>query len=381
MFSRYQGIRGINLGEHFQANGWYTARIGKIFHMRVPGDIINGTNGNDFASAWTERFNSPGLEAHTPGEYACLNLNVYTTSLADRQSTAMPHRMFVSVQYDGDGSDQPDHKSASQAIRLLSEHRNEPFLLAVGLVRPHYPMVAPRQYFQSYDWRDIALPEQVAGDLDDVPPLGLGKTLSHKNPIGKFPDNQRRMWAAYYASVTFMDDQVGRMVRELERLGIRDSTAIVFTSDHGYHLGEHGFWQKANLHDQVLRVPLIVAAPGYVPGRTNSIVELLDIYPTLCELTGIKRPATVQGESLVPLLSDPHAQAKSNALSFTRSGASLLTDRWHYMRYNDDTAELYDRLNDRNQFTNLATNPAYTDVVKELSVTLSRRLNEIRSDE
>ena len=134
MYSRYQGTSNVNMGEHFRDNGWYTARVGKIFHMRVPGDIIAGTNGEDVASTWTERFNSPGLEAHTPGDYACLNLNIFTDSLESRESTKMANRMFVTVQYDGDGSDQPDYKSAEKAIDLLRKHRDSPFLLAVGLV-------------------------------------------------------------------------------------------------------------------------------------------------------------------------------------------------------------------------------------------------------
>ena len=162
MFSRYRGGGKVNLGQHFRENGWYSARVGKIYHMRVPGDIIAGTNGNDVASSWTERFNSSGREAHTPGHYACLNLNVFTTDLKDRQSTRMPHRMFVTVRYEGDGADQPDHKSATKAIELLREHRDERFFLAVGLVRPHYPMVAPQQYFDPYPWEKI--------ELRDVPP-------------------------------------------------------------------------------------------------------------------------------------------------------------------------------------------------------------------
>ena len=158
MHSRYQGSGKVNLGTHFRDNRYYTARVGKIYHMRVPGDIIDGTNGDDIAESWTERFNSPGLKAHTPGDYACLNLNVFTDELENRQSTKMKHRMFVTVEYDGDGSDQPDHKSATKAIELLKKHQREPFFLAVGMVRPHYPMVAPRQFFQAYPWNDIQLP-------------------------------------------------------------------------------------------------------------------------------------------------------------------------------------------------------------------------------
>jgi len=147
MHSRYRGGAEMNLGRHFRENGWYSARVGKIYHMRVPGDIIAGTNGQDVESSWTERFNSQGQEAHTPGHYACLNQNIFTTAPENRQTTRMPHRMFVTVRYEGDGSDQPDHKSSTKAIELLQKHQREKFFLAVGLVRPHYPMVAPQQQF------------------------------------------------------------------------------------------------------------------------------------------------------------------------------------------------------------------------------------------
>ena len=375
MFSRYQGKAEVNLGQHFRENGWYTARVGKIYHMRVPGDIIAGTNGLDVASSWTERFNSPGLEAHTPGDYACLNLNVFTDDLRDRQSTKMPHRMFVTVQYDGDGSDQADHKSASKAIELLREHQDEKFFLAVGLVRPHYPMVAPRQFFEPYPWQQMRLPPQQTGDLDDIPKLGLAGTISSKNPIGKYPDNQKRMWSGYYASVTFMDQQVGRILDELDRLGLRDSTAIVFTSDHGYHLGEHQFWQKSNLHEEVLRVPLVMSVPGFQPGRSQSIVELMDLFPTLSDLAGLSIPESVQGVSLVPILQDPQTVVKPGALSFNK-GFSLRTPDWHYMRYTDGSEELYDMQNDPGEFTNEASSPEFADRRKELTALLTKRLKQ-----
>jgi len=373
MFSRYLGKGSVNLGQHFKDNGWYSARVGKIYHMRVPGDIIAGTNGADVASSWTERFNSPGLEAHTPGDYACLNLNIFTDSLDGRQSTKMPHRVFVSVQYDGDGSDQADHKSASKAIELLRKHHESPFFLAVGFVRPHYPMVAPRQYFEPYPWQQMQIPPQHTDDLHDIPKLGLPGTISSTNPIGQYPDNQKRMWSAYYASVNFMDQQVGRVIDELERLGLRDSTAIVFTSDHGYHLGEHQFWQKSNLHEEVLRVPLILSVPGFRAGRTRSIVELVDLYPTLSQLAGLAVPREVQGVSLVPVLRDHSASVKGGALSFHK-GYSLRSPDWHYMRYTDGTTELYHMKSDPNEFTNLAEVPEYAPEAKRMDATLNDRL-------
>ncbi|MCH7918571.1 MAG: sulfatase [Planctomycetes bacterium] len=365
MYSRYVDTRGVNLGEHLKANGWYSARVGKIYHMRVPGDIIAGTHGADVASSWTERFNSQGQEAHTPGDYACLNLNIFTTELEGRESTGMRHRMFVSVSYQGDGSDQPDHKTASKTIELIRKHKNKPFFLAAGFIRPHYPMVQPEQYFAPYRWQDIKMPATVPDDLADIPKLGRAGTMNSNNPIGKYPDNQKRMWAAYYASVTFMDEQVGRIINELERLGLRESTAIVFLSDHGYHLGEHTFWQKANLHEEVTRVPLIISVPGFVAGKTDAIVELVDIYPTLCELAGLSVPEAVQGTSLVPILRDRNASVKAGALSFNR-GASLREKDWAYMRYTDGTEELYDMKEDPRQFVNQAKNPEYSAILLQL---------------
>jgi iduronate 2-sulfatase len=286
----------------------------------------------------------------------------------------MPHRMFVTVRYKGDGSDQPDHKSASKAIELLQKHQSEKFFLAVGLVRPHYPMVAPQQYFDPYPWQKILMPPSVENDLLDIPKAGLAGTQNEKNPIGQYPDNQKRMWTGYYASVAFMDEQVGRIVNELERLGLRDSTAIVFASDHGYHLGEHGFWQKANLHEEVTRVPLIMSVPGFKPGRSKSMTELADIFPTLSELAGLELPATVQGKSLVPVLQDHEATVREGSLSLNRGGYSIRTSDWAFMRYPDGSTELYDMTSDPHQFTNLADNPDYEKVRSRMTALLDTRL-------
>jgi iduronate 2-sulfatase len=374
MHSRYRGGAEMNLGRHFRENGWYSARVGKIYHMRVPGDIIAGTNGQDVESSWTERFNSQGQEVHTPGHDACLNQNIFTTAPENRQSTKMPHRMFVTVRYKGDGSDQPDHKSASKAIELLQKHQSEKFFLAVGLVRPHYPMVAPQQYFDPYPWQKILMPPSIENDLFDIPKAGLAGTQTEKNPIGQYPDNLKRMWTGYYASVAFMDEQVGRIVNEVERLGLRDSTAIVFASDHGYHLGEHGFWQKSNLHEEVTRVPLIISVPGVKPGRSQALTELMDIFPTLSDLAGLKVPNSVQGKSLLPILKDNDASVRDGALSLNNGGCSIRTSKWAFMRYANKSAELYDMQADPNQFSNLADKPDYAMARKKLSLELNARL-------
>ena len=379
MHSRYQGGGNVNLGQHFRENGWYSARVGKIYHMRVPGDIIAGTHGQDIASSWTERFNSPGKEAHTPGHYACLNLNIFTTAAENRQSTRMPHRMFVTVRYEGDGSDQPDHKSATKAIELLQKHKDKRFFLAVGLVRPHYPMVAPQQFFDPYPWQKMKLPKTVKDDAKDIPKAGLAGTRSETNPIGKFPDNQKRMWTGYYASVAFMDAQVGRILDELDRLGLRESTAVVFTSDHGYHLGEHDMWSKVSIHEESARVPLIVSVPGKSSAVSHSLVELLDLYPTVSKLCGLKIPGNIQGKDISVTLDHPRNSVR-DAVLCSGKGRLYREQRWALLDYGRN-GELYDMNNDPKQYRNLFSDPEYATVVADLKQKLKTRLAEVQKND
>jgi iduronate 2-sulfatase len=170
-----------------------------------------------------------------------------------------------------------------------------------------------------------------------------------------------------------MDKQVGRILDELDRLGLRRSTAVVFTSDHGYHLGEHTFWQKGNLHEEVTRVPLVLSVPGTKPGKSRSIVELMDIFPTLAALAGLEIPEDVQGKSLRPVLADPTAIIKAGALSFVSRGLSIRTLGWHYARYNGKTEELYDMKADPQQFTNLARSSSHKDQLQHLRTLLQEK--------
>ncbi len=387
MRSRYVDADCPTLGETLKAAGIPSTRVGKIFHMRVPGDIVDGTNGEDVAECWTERFNSQGDEAHTVGAYACLNQNIFTTSMEGRQGARTPHRPFVTVRVDGDAVDQPDYKSASKAIELLNQHRDQRFFLAVGLVRPHYPMVAPQSMFDHYPAELMELPSTWNQDLSTsgIPPAGLAGGRSAENGIGRYPLNQKRMWSGYRASVEFMDAQVGRMLDALDELGLRETTAVIFTSDHGYHLGDHTFWQKSNLHENVARVPLIIrpgvsfgASPattgGQVPGtkgrRSESMVELVDLYPTICDLMSVATPDACQGKSLLPVLTDPSASVRDASITIDGKKQArhflLRTSRWALMRYQDGSAELYDMQQDPLQVTNLAADPEFAATKAEL---------------
>ena len=288
------------IGEHLQKHGMHTARVGKVFHMPVPHAQLDGTDGKDVPACWTERYNTKSAETFSPGLYRLLNSDIVTREIENRDARG-PNRMFATVESGKqDGSDQADYMVATKAIELLQERKDagKPFFLAVGFVRPHFPMVQPKKFFDMYPQDKMEIPPLIEGDLDDIPLAGRG---ADGKGLNQMEESRRRMWQAYYASVTFMDSQVGRVLDELERLGLRESTAIVFTTDHGYHLGEHGFWQKSNLHEEVVRVPLIFSVPGMKSGSSSSIVELMDFYPTCTDILGLPTPKSLQGKSLMPV--------------------------------------------------------------------------------
>ena len=363
------------IGEHFQRHGLHTARVGKIFHMPVPHAQLDGSNGKDVAECWTERYNTKSAETFSPGLYRLLNSGIVTRKIEGRDAKG-PNRMWATVESDKeDGSDQADHMVSTKAIELLKQRKaaGKPFFLAVGFVRPHFPMVAPKRFFDMYPQEKMKIPPLIEGDLDDIPPAGRG---SDGKGLNEMEESRRRMWQAYYASVTFMDEQVGRVLDELERLGLRDSTAIVFTTDHGYHLGEHGFWQKGNLHEEVVRVPFIVSVPRMKHGRSSSLVELVDFYPTCTEILGLPIPESLQGKSLMPILKNPSATVRDTALSIGNRGPAggLRAAEWHYMSYGEKGEELYDMVRDPHQYTNVVKNPAHAPMLKEARAKFKARM-------
>ena len=212
----------------------------------------------------------------------------------------------------------------------------------------------------------MPLPYVAPDDWDDMPKLAVARSNSKHYGIDKFPDNRRRMWAGYLATVTFMDEQVGRILKTLKELGLDRETAVFFTSDHGYLLGEHHFWQKGNLWEEVTRVPLLVKVPAGKSGTSSSIVELVDLFPTACEVTGLPVPQGVQGKSLLPILENPKASVKETAFSFAGKGISMRTSEWAYRKYSDGTEELYDMKNDPKQFVNLAQSMQHVEVLQSL---------------
>ena len=274
----------------FKDNGYYTARVSKIFHMGVPIDIETGSNGQDDEASWTERFNSQGPEWKAVGQAELVQNN------PDGKIERKGGNVMTIVKAEGDDLVHSDGKTAQKAIELIKKHKDEPFFLAIGFVRPHVPFVAPKKYFEPYPYGNIIMPKKVKGDWDDIPKRGINYVTSVNGQMSL--DQEKKAVAAYYASVAYMDKQIGKVLNALEEEGLEDNTIVVFTSDHGFHLGEHKFWMKVSLHEESVRVPMIIKVPGKKAAVCNSFVELIDLYPTISELAGLKTSKHLQGKSL-----------------------------------------------------------------------------------
>ncbi len=378
-FTRNLGNRP-SMSQHFINHGHYAARVSKIFHMRVPGDITAGVNGPDHAASWTERFNCQGPEQWSVGAHEHLTNERLKPDPQRRIHYGLGYGgAFYVVRGAGDGAEQADHKAAAKAVELLEQRAKDrqPFFLAVGLVRPHVPLVAPASFFDAYPAARMKLPSTVKRDWDDIPKAGISKNSARSGLVS--PIKKQKVLEAYYASVTYMDAQVGKMVRAVDRLGLRDNTIIVFTADHGYHLGEHDLWQKMSLHEESTRIPLIIHAPRKKPNKSAALSQQIDIYPTLAELCGLPIPKHVQGKSLVRAIDDPkHVVHDAVYCLRGRNDHLLRTDRWALIRYGKGGIELYDMLADPRQFTNLAADPEHRQTLAALSATLDEKISTMK---
>lgn len=369
----------ISMPQAFRQAGYFAARIGKLYHYNVPKSI--GTNGHDDPGSWELELNPAGVDrleeepkifSLTPGSFGG-TLSWYASPKDDRRHT--------------------DGLMADDAVWVLercAKQKDRPFFLAVGFFRPHTPYVSPQMYFGLYPEEQMPVVQRVKEDQADIPPAGLA---SYKKEQDKLTDDLRRQCRqAYYASISFMDAQVGRVVDALDRLGLADDTIIVFTSDHGYHMGEHGLWQKQSLFEESSRVPLVIVSPGAAAqgAVAKSPVSQIDLFPTLAELCSVKAPANIQGQSLAPMLKDASVAGRGWAITqvvrgggFRRFGASpavgdegkrffgysLRTPRWRYTEWDEgrEGRELYDHEADPREITNLADDPAQAETVEQLS--------------
>jgi len=356
----------LSLSQAFRRQGWFAARIGKLYHYNVPNSI--GTDGHDDPASWELELNPAGVdrvEEHpkifslTPGAFGG-TLSWYASPKADKFHT-----------------DALLAADAEWVLERCAKQPQRPFFLAVGFFRPHTPYVAPKPYFDLHPKSSMRVISGVKEDQADLPPAALA---SYKREQDKLTDDLRQQaLQAYYASISFMDAQVGRVIDALDRLGLAETTTIVFTSDHGYLTGEHGLWQKQSLFEESARVPLLIISPGTSRPKTivTAPVSLLDLYPTLTELAGVTAPSNLQGQSLVPMLRDPSVTGRGWALSQVMRGAgggrfaghSLRTERWRYTEWDagKQGKELYDHTNDPRELNNLASTPAHAETIATLS--------------
>ena len=375
-FTEHLGQRP-SMAEWFKRHRYYTARVSKIYHMRVPGDITAGVDGPDHAASWTERFNCQSPEWKTPGVHQHLTSQKLNPDRSKHYNLGFG-TAFYTVQSEGPGTEQADVQAVDKAIELLQAPRTKPFFLAVGLVRPHVPLVAPKAYFEKFPPADMKLAATVDADWSDIPAAGRSLNARRIGLAGQ-PAKQQAVLAAYYAAVAFMDAQVGRLLTALQKAGKQQNTVVVFTSDHGYHLGEHDFWQKLSLHEESARIPLIIAGPEIKPAVTESLAQQIDLFPTLAELAGLSVPEHCQGKSQLSTLRDPQHRVHDDVYCMKRGGHLLRSEQWAFLLYQDGSAELYDMRNDPRQFTNLVDQPAHAEVVGQMRRRLTSRLDQIRA--
>lgn len=364
----------------FRENGYFTARVSKIFHMGVPGGIEQGGPGGDEPDSWDYAYNIMGPETLSDGHLELLspgNLH-YGSNFS---------RMVID---DHKAITQTDYLATSQAIAILESRAGKlpkegtnkrrlkpdaPFFLAVGLVRPHVPFVAPERSFEHYPDSEMVVPEVTYGA--NIPPRALSR---QNEKIWKMNASQKRaVISGYMASIHFMDEQVGRLLDALDRLNLRKNTIVVFISDHGYNLGEHDSWSKLNLWEESVQVPVIFSDPRHPAhhGTSNSnIFELIDLYPTLTELSRLGRgPAILQGLSFAKDIENGqqiHEKRVAYTITYGGRAASVRTEKYRYNRW-DNGEELYDHDSDPAENKNLAPNPAYKAVLADMRNLLKNR--------
>ena len=371
----------VTLGQTFQKGGYFVARVGKLYHYGVPAQI--GTDGLDDPPSWQERINPRGRDKDD--EELIFTLNPKAEG---------PTRFGGTLSWlaaDGEDAEQTDGLSAAATIKLMEQHREKPFFIACGFFRPHTPYVSPKKWFDLYPLDKIKLPVLAANYKDGVPEPAF---LSSKKEQENISDDLRKQAIrAYHASTSFMDAQVGQLLDGLDRLKLTDKTIVVFFSDHGYHLYEHGLWQKMSLFENSARVPLVISVPGSKnAGQTcRRPVELVDLHPTLAELCGLAAPSNLDGKSLKPLLDNPKAEWDKPALTqVTRGtptmtnaptakptvvGRSMRTERYRFTEWNggEKGTELYDHDSDPGELKNLANDAAHSATVELLRKELHQR--------
>lgn len=375
----------VTLGQHFKNQGWFVQGMGKIFH-----------GGFDDAPTWSVPWQTPKAPPYGLKE----NMALTQRKVEGEPDGDAPKKKAGKKAAKGprghafESADVPDNfyqdgKVAELAVSTLRDlsQKREPFFLAVGFIRPHLPFVSPKKYWDLYDPAKIQLAPNPfrPKDAPSYAILPGGELRSyHGIPNGSIPsDLARQLKHGYYAAVSYMDAQVGKLLDELDRLGQSQNTIVILWGDHGWKLGEHDAWCKHSNAENDANAPLLLSVPGMknAGGRTDALVEFVDIYPTLCELAGLPLPKHLEGTSFKPVLDDPQRPWKKAAFSqYPRSNAgkalmgySMRTDRYRFTVWADrkdhaqvDAIELYDHQTDPQENTNIAKASANAALAKSL---------------
>jgi len=277
---------------------------------------------------------------------------------------------------EGDDEDQTDGMNAADAVRILEKVKDKPFFLGVGFHKPHDPFHAPKKYFDLFPPESIQLHRQPTNRTED-----LELAIPSQKPIfAKFTDQERMEFKrAYLACTAFMDAQVGKILDKLTELDLWDNTIVIFASDHGYHLGEHAWWNKVTVFEQGARSPLIAWVPGITKAgtSTSSLIEFIDLYPTLADLCELDLPHEMDGESFAPILKDPKHPGKTTAYTQVvrgpLMGRSVRTDQWRYTEWDfgREGKELYAHPQDPIEYHNLADKPDLAKIQQHLKILLN----------
>ncbi len=354
----------VTLPMYMRANGYHAAGAGKIFHHTAgfnPPDQWDEFRIQQFDDPWYRRqawypwvHKIPNPEGHP--------FNGIADFAGEFDWGVIPGR---------EESDYGDMEAVRFGQEFLRRDHEKPFFLAIGLWHPHIPMFAPQKYFDLYPPEDVRLPEVPDNDLDDLPEparkFAAARRAEHERIVqeGKWRDAVR----AYLASISFADAMVGYVLDALAESPYADDTVVVFWSDNGWHLGEKRHWHKSTLWQRATHVPMIWAGPGVeaIGDARSRPVELLDIYPTLVELLGLPARPDLEGLSMGPLLRDPNQTRRPAVSTFEPGNHVALSEKWRYIRYADGSEELYDRVNDPNDWINLAGRPEHAEVKRQMA--------------
>ena len=352
----------ITLPSSFRKAGYHTVGNGKIYHLREDNEeqswsepafsLVNGTKENNHLTFHDKASCNFILEKNQRGPFF--------------EAVNVPDNTYI----DGQTCDK-----TMKDLKRLSQ-MNKPFFLACGFVRPHLPFYAPKKYWDLYDRDKIEFADNPYRPKNAPNALqGSQEFRSYHDRNIEYNSKEFKKIArhGYYASVGYVDALVGRLLKTLDELGLRENTIVVLWGDHGWNLGEHNFWSKHNLLDTSKNTPLIISAPGFEKNmKMHGIVELLDIYPTLSELAGIPLPEHLEGMSMVPLLQNPEKEGKEAAFTKWRNGISVTTNNFSYTEWDNNQRMLFDLKKDPNENENVAKINAYASIVIKMKELLEQ---------